>query len=82
MPEDPEERDHQTPGPDDAGAPLEFLEQMSAEPSAQFLDRVHLKIHRRVVASHLVSLFWDIPGIVFPELWALVIAQVKSGKEG
>ncbi|MBL8218323.1 MAG: hypothetical protein JNL62_03805 [Bryobacterales bacterium] len=69
-------------GPE-TGEPIEMLAGQEHEASAEFLDRVRSKIHRRAATSQVASFSWYLPRAVLLEMAELLghVAQSLNGRK-
>ena len=60
------------------GPPARELAELGEEPSANFVPVLRRKIYRRTAASQFVNFTWNVPAVVFRELWGMAIELFKS----
>ncbi|HVT91602.1 MAG TPA: hypothetical protein VHD76_02065 [Bryobacteraceae bacterium] len=67
--------------PDDfeMGEPIHALRDLEFDTSHFFLRGIRRRIHRRTTATQLLSVSWELPGIVLSEL-ASMFVHVVNGK--
>lgn len=68
----------------DPGTPVAALAGFEEVASTGFLTRVRRKIHRRTTTAQVASFSWNVPSMVFLELWRILIQllQVKHTTKG
>lgn len=68
----------------DPGAPVEVLAGFEHVASVGFLARVRRKIQRRTTTAQIASFSWNVPSLVFLELWRVVIEllQLRDPRKG
>lgn len=74
MNDDQEGKKSNPPGSldDEQDEPLAVLNALAEETSPEFVNRVRVKIHRKVVTSQLASFWWEAPRVVFAESWSVL----------
>jgi hypothetical protein len=64
----------------DPGEPVTELAGFEHDVSARFMSRIRQAIQRRTTAAQLTSFAFDLPLIVFKELWLMIVGQLDSMK--
>ena len=68
----------------DPGEPIAALAGFEQSTSAGFMMHVRRKIQRRVTTAQVASFSWEVPFLVFLELWSMLIQLLnpKDMKKG
>ena len=61
----------------DMGEPIDGLSELQQNTSPSFIAIIRRKIHRRTIASQLISFSWQVPKMVSVEL-RVMLAQVLN----
>jgi hypothetical protein len=69
------------PPGDSIGRPVDELQRLETETSPQFMQRLHRKIERRVLARDLSVMTWELPKLIFSELLFVCAQWVHSDQD-
>jgi hypothetical protein len=65
----------------DPGEPVTELAGFEHDVSARFMSRIRQAIQRRTTAAQLTSFAFDLPLILFKELWLMMVGSMKVEKD-
>jgi hypothetical protein len=65
----------------DPGEPVTELAGFEHDVSARFMSRMRQAIQRRTTAAQLTSFAFDLPLVIFKELWLMMVGSMKVEKD-
>lgn len=71
-----------THGPDEAGRPIEELQDLELAPERSLSGRVRRAIQRRMVVGHVASLGWSAPWLILLEFLEMIFSWNAGSRRG